>query len=152
MLFIKRFTSILFILMLTVPLVTAQDIKVHEMIGKPMNDVFKRFGKPVHQDKSNPAMHCVFYKSSTRQIVFVADKQGVYQAELTEAYGAEQKANDAIKNLLDECINQDCRVDTVNAAEFNLKGHGVKFNISLFQNSYSKKYEIRVKANRSEDK
>ena len=67
----------------------AQDISVHNFIGKSQKDVVKKYGKPVHKDNSNPEMICSFYKSGSNTMIFVADKKGIYQAEASKSYDTE---------------------------------------------------------------
>ena len=59
-------------------------------IGKKQSDVIKKYGNPVHQDNSNPDMLCMFYQSGTNSMIFVANAQGVYQAEANVSYSAEK--------------------------------------------------------------
>lgn len=129
----------------------AQDINVQEMIGKKLDTVIKTYGKPVHQDRSNPSMECIFYKSNVYQMVFVANQEGVFQAEGSKAFNSNSSAQKALHDLLAKCQSQDYKTDTINVAEFNLNKPGVRMNISVFENTYSKKYEVKVKANKSAD-
>ncbi len=131
------------------PAVFSQDVKVHKLIGKNLETVISKYGKPAHQDRSNPAMECIFYKTQTYQLVFVADNQGVFQAEASKVYNDKSSAINSLDKMISECIAEGCNPDTINAHEFGLQGGGFKANLSLFENTYSKKYEIKVKANRS---
>lgn len=149
-------SSGLFLLIISIFLVAsntnlnAQDINVHELISKNLSTVIKRYGKPAHQDRSNPAMECVFYKTSDYQMVFVANESGVYQAEGSKSYGSKKSALNALNELISKCQKANFVTDTVNVSEYNLQGSGVRMNVSLFENSFSKKYEVKVKANKTE--
>ena len=108
---------------LTVPLLLfttahyAQDIKVHEMIGKTIDQVIANYGEPAHQDRSNRAMECVFYKTKKHQIVFVANEGGVFQAEGSNYYSSKSSARKAMNKLISECIETGFSSDTLNVAE-----------------------------------
>ncbi|MFA3784065.1 hypothetical protein ABRY23_13475 [Melioribacteraceae bacterium 4301-Me] len=126
----------------------AQDVAVCKLIGKSNSDVIKKYGKPIHQDLSNPEMQCLFYQTKDYRLVFVSNKDGVYQAEGELKYNSKENANAVIHSFLTECISDSLLVDTVNTSEYNVKGKNFKMNISLYENNFSKKYEVRVKANR----
>ena len=125
-----------------------QDLNVQKTIGKTMDYVISKYGKPAHQDVSNKSMQCVFYKSKTSQSVFVADQDGVYQAESSMCYDKQSSAKNALLDLVNSCKTSGYQVDTVNTSEYNLYAGGVKLNASLFENNLSNKYEVKVKANR----
>ncbi|MBN1301860.1 MAG: hypothetical protein JW995_11655 [Melioribacteraceae bacterium] len=144
----KKIVLLSSILFLTAA-ITAQELHVHEFIGRSMKDVISKFGKPAHHDRSNPSMECVFYKTKTFQMVFVANKEGVFQAEGTKCFNSRSSAEKEISKLLKDSMGTGYSVDTLNVAEFELRKSGIKFNLLLFENNYSKKYEIKVKANHS---
>lgn len=129
----------------------SQDIGVHNLIGKKQNDVIKKFGNPAHKDNSNPDMVCMFYKNSSRTMVFVSDKDGVYQAEATITYDTEQGARKIIDDLISVSVNDGFSMDTVTVNDFKLHHTGVNVELHLSENKISKKFEIRVKANRTEE-
>ena len=145
MFFIILFSFTLSILML------AQDINVHYMIGKKQNDVIKKYGNPVHRDDSNPDMLCMFYKSKLNTMIFVANKKEVYQSEALKSYDSGTEA----RKELDACIlgsqTDGFAIDSVTTTDFRLRRSGVKADLQLTENKLSAKYEIRVKANRTED-
>ncbi len=131
--------------------VYAQDINVHTVIGKNQSEVVKKFGNPVHKDNSNPEMVCMFYKGKNRTIVFVADKDGVYQAEATATFDNEQTARNKVDDFILLSLTDEFTTDTVSVSDFYLHKKGVKVDLQLAENKITKKYEIKVKANRSED-
>ena len=138
-------------LFLVLTSLNAQGITVHEMIGKNMDQVIAKYGKPSHQDRSNPSMECVFYKTKENQIVFVANEGGVFQAEGSNFYDKKSAAENAMDNLISMCVGTGFTSDTLNVAEINLHKKGVDLNVSLFENTYSKKYELKVKAHKTID-
>ncbi|MCJ7555181.1 MAG: hypothetical protein MUO34_15015 [Ignavibacteriaceae bacterium] len=142
--------SLTIIILLTLS-VYAQDINVHTVIGKNQSEVVKKFGNPVHKDDSNQAMVCMFYKSNNRTMVFVADKDGVYQAEASAFFENEQTARNKMDEFISESIKNEFSADTVSVSDFCLYKKGVKVDLQLSENKISKKYEIKVKANRTED-
>lgn len=129
----------------------AQDISVHNLIGKSPNVVVQKYGKPAHRDNSNPEMICMFYKSSSNTMIFVADKTGVYQAEATKSYDNESNARNEIANFIKTSTTNGFVTDTVSINDFNLFKTGVKVALQISENKLTNKFDIRVKANRSED-
>lgn len=129
----------------------SQDINVHYMIGKKQSDVIKKYGNPVHRDDSNPEMLCMFYKNKLNTMIFVSNKKAVYQSESSKTY--ETKA-EALKDL-DACIIKSIAdgfaIDSVTTSDFRLRGKGVKADLQLSENKLSNKFEIRMKANKTED-
>jgi len=132
-------------------IIQAQDINVHFLIGKKQSEVIKKYGSPAHRDDSNPDMLCMFYKSKLNTMIFVSNKDGVYQSEASKTY---ETKNDAIKEL-DVCIagslSNGFAIDSVTASDFRLRKKGVKSDLQMIENKLSDKFEIRVKANKTED-
>ncbi len=139
------------LLIIFIPLqIFPQDINVHYAIGKKQSDVIKQFGKPVHQDNSNPAMVCMFYKGQNYNLIFVSDQEGVYQSEANVNYAQENTARAEIDKFISKSLTNEFTVDTVSAVDFRLQKKGVKVELQLLENRLSNRFEIRVKANRSE--
>jgi hypothetical protein len=128
----------------------SQDLNTYQMVGKSMDYAISKYGKPAHQDLSNKSMQCVFYKTKTYQTVFVANEQGIFQCESSVYYDKKSEANQNLSSLISKCNKDGFSIDTVNIAEFNIYRNGLKLNVSLFENTYSNKYEVKVKASRSE--
>lgn len=126
--------------------VLSQNIEVFNFIGKSMNSAVNNYGKPAHQDRSDPAMECVFYKTKTHQLVFVGNKQGIYQAEGSKYYGNKSSATKALDKIISSSINSGFVCDTVSVTEFNIEKKGVAADICLYENVGSQKFEVRVKA------
>jgi len=127
----------------------AQNINVHKYIGKTKAEVIKKYGNPVHQDNSNSAMLCMFYKSNSGSIIFVSDKDGVYQAEATETYAKEKDARNSIDAFISGSISDGFEVDSVTTSDFRLRKTGVKVDLQISENKLSNKFDVRVKANRT---
>jgi len=142
----KKLLASLFLLCLFPFFIIAQDISVHNMIGKTQNDVINKYGKPVHRDKSNPAMDCMFYKTKNNRLTFVANQDGVFQAEANAYYSSEKKARNALNEFITGSISANFIVDTVSTEDFTLSKEGVNIELQLCENKIKKKYEIRVKA------
>ncbi len=132
-------------------LLSAQDISVHKFIGKPKSDVIKKYGNPVHQDNSNPDMMCMFYKTKTNQMIFVSNKDGIYQSEVTTNYSSEAKARTAVDDLIKNSVADGFAVDTVSANDFQLHKTGVKTDLQISENKITKNFDVSVKAHKSED-
>lgn len=138
---------LLFLFLLFQPITTiAQNIKVFYLIGKPLSSAVKEYGKPAHQDKSNPAMECVFYKTQTLQLVFVANANGIFQAEATKGYGSKSSAIKDLNEVISSSIKHGFVSDTLSTTEFQIHKDGVSAEIFLFENVGSQKFEVRVKA------
>lgn len=130
--------------------VRSQDFNVHTLIGKSQSEIIKKYGTPVHKDKSDPSMFCMFYKNATRTMVFVSDRNGVYQAEATIINNNEQSARKLIGEFISSSQKIEFVTDTISLSDFRLHKTGVKADLQLFENKLTGKYEIRVKANRTE--
>jgi hypothetical protein len=139
----------LFLLCLFSSIIIAQDISVHNMIGKTQNYVINKYGKPVHRDKSNPAMDCMFYKTKNNSLTFVANQDGIFQAEANASYSTEKKARNALNDFITGSISDSFIVDTVSTKDFVLTKEGVNVELQLCENRIKNKYEIRVKARRT---
>lgn len=131
--------------------IVAQDIEVHNFIGKSNKDVINKFGKPVHKDESNPDMICVFYKSSTGTKIFVSDKSGVYHVEALESFPSEKDARSVIDKFIGNSISKGFAIDTVSASDFRVTKKGVRADLQIAENKLSKTYDVKVMANRSEN-
>jgi hypothetical protein len=144
------FVSFLLVCLFPV-LMFAQDISVHKFIGKTKSEVIKKYGNPVHQDNSNPAMMCMFYQTKTNRMIFVSDKDGIYQSETTVNYGNESKARSAVDEFIAGSITDGFVVDTVSINDFQLSKTGVKADLQINENKITKNFDVSVKARRSED-
>jgi hypothetical protein len=130
---------------------SAQDINVHKAIGKKQSEVIKLFGSPAHQDNSNSSMRCMFYKGANYTLTFVADEKGVYQAEASATYEDELKARAALTKLLQGCCKEEYKVDSVSVSDYDVSRPGVRADIKLAENKTNNKFDIRIKAARSEN-
>ena len=128
----------------------SQELDVYNMIGLKLNSVIKKYGKPIHQDRSNPEMECIFYKTKISQKIFVSNREGIFQAEGTHCYNNRAKAMNAIKTIIRGNLKKGNTVDTLNAIKFEFITDKTKVTLSLFENSNSKEYEVRMKARRAE--
>ena len=148
----KKCFFIPFFLMCLIPvLLSAQDISVHKFIGKTKADVIKKYGNPVHQDNSNPDMMCMFYQTKTNRMIFVSNKEGVYQSEVTVNYDSEASARKAIENLMKNSIADGFAVDSISVNDFQVHKTGVKADVQMTENKITKNYDVSVKAHKSED-
>ncbi|MEJ2105196.1 MAG: hypothetical protein P8X47_11555 [Ignavibacteriaceae bacterium] len=148
----KKIFFVSFLLICLIPvLLSAQDISVHKFIGKTKADVIRKYGNPVHQDNSNPAMICMFYQTKTNRMIFVSDKNGVYQSEATANYDTESKARNAVDNFINSSVEDGFAVDTVTINDFELSKTGVKADLQMSENKITKNFDVNVKARRSED-
>ncbi|MBI1939309.1 MAG: hypothetical protein HYS25_14460 [Ignavibacteriales bacterium] len=144
------FTVFYFLLILSAG--QAQQIKYCEMIGKTVNDVIKVYGKPAHQDFNSASMKCLFYQTKGGRSAFIADEKGVYQIQVDLLFGSEREAEKSINNFLNGCSQQAYKIDTLNTGNYKILSPGVKMELTLFENTFTKKFEIKFIANRSENK
>ncbi len=146
----KKLNIALTVFTLLIPnILIAQDINVHYLIGKSKVEVIKKYGNPVHQDNSNPAMVCMFYQGSGFNMVFVGNKEGIYQAEARFSYNSESTAEKALNKFVKNSISKKFIVDTVSANAFKVHKTGVNADIQLYKNEINKNYEVSIKAGRS---
>ena len=128
----------------------SQDTTICHLLGKSSQAVINKYGKPLHQDKSNPSMECTFYQSKTARMAFIANKSGVYQIQVDYYYNSKIEAEKAINGFLSKCGTKSMQIDTLNTGDYKIMGEGVRMNLTLFENTYSKKYEVKFKADKSE--
>ena len=147
----KSFKLLLIILLLFQFIVYAQDISVHKMIGKSTTKVIQTYGKPVHQDNSDPTMVCMFYQTQTKRLIFVSNNSGVYQAEATAKYNTESAARSELDNFISGSIKDGFIPDTISTEDFFLHKTGVKVDLQLKENKITRNFEISIKARKSED-
>lgn len=83
-----------------------KNIAVHNLIGKQQSEVIKKFRNPVHKDNLNPDMVCMFYKSTTRTLVSVADNNSLYQAEANATYDNKSGARNALDEFIRSSISE----------------------------------------------
>ncbi len=148
---IKMFFALFFLIFIIPDLLTAQDISVHYFIGKPKSDVIKKYGKPAHQDNSDPNMMCMFYQTKTNRMIFVSNKEGVYQSEATVNYSSEVNARTAVNDLIKASVTEGFTIDTVSVNDFQLYKPGVKADLQMTENKIKKNYDLSLKAHRSEE-
>ena len=140
-----------FLICLIPPFLIAQDINVHKFIGKTKSDVIKKYGNPAHQDNSNPDMMCMFYQTKTNRMIFVSDKNGVYQSQSTANFSSEAGARKAVDELIKNSVADGFAVDTVSTNDFQLHKTGVKTDLQISENKITKNFDVSVKARKSED-
>lgn len=128
-----------------------QSIMVHNMIGKHRNEVIKAYGNPIHKDDSNPSMICMFYKSKDGTMIFVSNKDGIYQAEATKSFQNEDIARTEIDLFISNSIENGFIIDTVTVYDFNIIKKGNKVELQLCDNKLTNSFDIRVKAKRVMD-
>ena len=148
----RKVFFISFFLMCLFPiLLSAQDISVHKFIGMKKSDVIKNYGNPAHQDNSNPDMMCMFYQTKTNRMIFVSNKDGVYQSEATVNYSSEASARNAVDELLKNSLTDGFAIDSISVNDFQVHKTGVKADVQMTENKITKNFDVSVKAHKSED-
>ena len=147
----KMFFPVIILSFLFTSFIYAQGKASYDMIGKNANEVIKTFGKPVHQDNSNPSMRCLFYKTAAEQIIFVADKNGVYQIESTEWYNSKNAAQKAFDKFISDCLAKGFTRDSIDVYNYVLRRPGSRIELSFFGDTSQNRYQVIAKANRSEN-
>lgn len=122
----------------------AQDLEIHNFIGKQPKEVIAIFGTPVHTDNTTPSMVCLFYKSPAR--IFVADEVSIYQAEITKDYNSESEALLELDDMIRKSIKNGFTSDSVSVDNIILNKTGIQTDIQLL--NQKEKFQIRVKAKR----
>lgn len=147
----KVFFALFFLLCLFPILLSTQDISVHKYIGKTKADVIKKYGNPVHQDNSNPDMMCMFYQTKTNRMIFVSDKEGIYQSESTTNFSTETEAKTAVDDLIKNSMTDGFTVDSVSVNDFQIHKTGVKADVQMTENKITKSFDVSVKDRKTED-
>ena len=137
---------LVFFLLICGDVILSQDIPVYEMIGKKISTVVNTYGKPDHRDNSSPPIECLFYQSKYLRMVFVGDKDGIFQAESCRSLNSESSAKSHLRDIISGCIEKSIKVDTLNTEDFKISTTQMRAEVTLFKNSYSNKYEVRIKA------
>ena len=96
-------------------------------------------------------MMCMFYQTKTNRMIFVSNKEGVYQAEATVIYDTEAKARKVFYDVIASSVADGFTADSVSANDFQLHKTGVKTDLQLGENKITKNFEVSVKARKSED-
>lgn len=125
-------------------------LDIQNYISKSRADLVKSLGKPVHTDDSNKSMVMIFYKSVESCKSFVANENGIFQAEGIQSYDTEKKCRAALDGYLADMVSEGFKVDTLNTDHFQSEKPGVTCTISCALNSLTNKYEISVSAHRKE--
>lgn len=123
---------------------------MHNYIGKSRAELIKSLGKPAYIDDSNKSMVMIFYKSADMNKSFVADNNGIYQAEATQTFDSEKSCKAALDKYISDMMKNGFTVDTISVTEFQSTKSGVSCDFRYSQNSLTKKYEISFSAHRRE--
>ncbi len=123
---------------------------MHNYIGKSRAELIKSLGKPAYIDDSNKSMVMIFYKSPNMNKSFVADKNGIYQAEATQSFDTEKSCLAALNKYISDMISKGFTVDTLSVSEFKSTKSGVSCDFRYGKNSVTNKYEISFSAHRRE--
>ena len=137
----------LFLLFLFMPtFLLAQDKTIYDFIGGKISNATAAYGKPTHHDKSIPEMECIFYKTKTNRIVFVGNKNGIFQAEQCTTITEEGSAKKVFDQIISRSISDGFIADTLSSDMVNLIRSGTDMSVSFFNNTYAKQFEINLKA------
>jgi threonine dehydratase len=94
---------------------------------------------------------CMFYQTKTNRMIFVSNKEGVFQSEATANYDSEKKARNVVDDSIAGSVKNGFAVDTVSVNDFELYKKGVKAVLQVSENKITKNFDVSVKANKSED-
>jgi hypothetical protein len=133
---------------LSFPIEIYSQLDVQNYIGKSQKELIKFMGKPVYTDDSNKSMVMMFYKSPVSSKSFVADEDGIYQAEATQSFDSEKTGRAALNRYISDMVNKGFSVDTVSVSEFLSEKPGVTCTFRYGLNNTSGKYEISISAHR----
>jgi hypothetical protein len=93
----------------------------------------------------------MFYQSKTNRMIFVSDKDGVYQSESTTNYSSELNARNAVDELIKISMADGYAVDSVSVNDFQIHKAGVKADVQMTENKITKNFDVSVKAHKSEE-
>ncbi len=125
-------------------------LDVQNYISKSRSQLIKSLGKPVYTDDSNKSMVMMFYKSPAISRSFVADENGIFQAEATQSYGTEKSCKAALNGYIGDMVSKGFTVDTLSVNEFQSDKPGITCSVRCGLNSTTNMYEIFVSAHRKE--
>lgn len=148
----KKYFVILQIILgvLSFPTEIHSQCDMHNYIGKSQAQLIKSLGKPAYIDDSNKSMVMIFYRSPNINKSFVADKNGIYQAEATQTFDTEKSCRAAVNKYISDMINKGFTVDTLSVSEFQSTKSGVLCDFRFGKNNTTNKYEISFSAHRRE--
>jgi hypothetical protein len=135
---------------LSFPISLFSQLDVYMYIGKSQTYLIKHLGTPAHIDKSNPSMVMIFYNSSDSRKSFVANEDGIFQAESYQSFNSEKSARVALNDCISEMMHKGFAVDTVSVSEFSGEKQGVNCSLYFGLNHINNEYEIRTTAHRKE--
>jgi hypothetical protein len=93
----------------------------------------------------------MFYQTKTNRMIFVSNKDGVYQSEATNNYSSETNARNAVYELIKISIADGFAVDSISVNDFQVHKTGVKADVQMTENKITKNFDVSVKAHKSED-
>lgn len=129
--------------------VFAQLLKIQNFIGRSQIDLINELGKPVRFDDSNPSMICMSYNLFSLKCL--ADKDGIYYAELSKNYTSEKEANDDIKDFISYSIPDGFGIDSSSTDKYILNKKSVQAEITLKELINTPYFELKIKASRKKE-
>ena len=121
-----------------------QLLKIQNFIGRSQLDLINELGEPVSFDDSNPSMICMSYNFMS--IKCLADKDGIYYAELTRNYTSEREAFDDIKDYISYSIPDGYTVDSISTDNYILKKGKTQADIEVTELKDTPYFKLKIKA------
>ena len=146
----KSFRILSAIFLLSIISLNAQDIVIQKFIGKNIKEAITNYGKPSHQDKTDPDMVMTFFKTPNRDYTFVSDSGGIYQANAALRYDNKDLALTALNTFLKDCLATGYVVDTLAAEKFELRYPKIDMKVST-TSAEKNKYQIIIEAVKREE-
>lgn len=128
----------------------AQEVKVYDLLGKHPAEIIEKFGDPVYLDSTVSSAVCIFYKYPTGSMSFVADSAGVYQAESSLEFKIKRDARSELNSILKNTSSAKFVIDEETENDVRLRKPGVLFRVELTEDKVQRRYEVKLKANKSE--
>lgn len=138
----KYFGDVLIAGYLSFSLANFSRLDVYKYIGTSQTQLINSPGNPSPLDNTNSTMAMIFYRSSFLTKSFVADKNGIYQAEETQTFDTEKNCKTSLNIYLSDLSNKGFVVDSLSESEFNSSKSSVSCNINYGLNELTKKYVI----------
>lgn len=84
-------------------------------------------------------------------MIFVSDKEGIYQSESTTNFSTETEAKTAVDDLIKNSMTDGFTVDSVSVNDFQIHKTGIKADVQMTENKITKNFDVSVKAHKTED-
>lgn len=147
----KKLVLFIFLLLLNAAnFLNAQEIKVHNFVGKQIKEAIAYYGKPVHQDNSIPEMISTFFQLPNKSYIFISNGDSVYQAQAIITYPSKDEIRNAVTSFMNELVQIEFVSDTISTEKYVLNKPGCSIENEITALS-SGKYQLKIVARKTEN-